>query len=189
MAKYEEFCEVWEMLRKVYPDPARDGDVEKVAGMLHAYYQFLKDLDDGTLKAAAARHVAISNFFPKVAELRKLAIDKITVNHPSAEEAWAHARLAMKKFGYRRKPVFADSAIGKAVNAMGWQSLCSSDNEVADRAHFFRIYDSIVDRENERARELPEVRAFLDRRRPSSGDLRPLGGFLPKSITGGPADV
>lgn len=189
MAKFEAFCEIWEVLCKAYPDPTKGGDTEQRAGMLNVYYQFLQDLSDEALKAAVTRHISSSVYFPKVAELRKLATDQITVHHPSAEEAWAHARLAMKKFGYRRKVVFADSAIGKAVEAMGWESLCSSVNEVADRAHFFRIYDSIVARENERAQELPEVRAFLDSKRQEVGGLRPVGGFLPKHISGGPTDV
>ena len=46
-------------------------------------------------------------------------------------------------------PKFKDPLIQKAVDIMGWKELCLSENQVADRAHFMKIYDKLVERKCE----------------------------------------
>ncbi len=190
MAAFEAFCKTWKTLTTLFPDPERDGSRERVALMMNAYYQGLMDLDDEAIRVAAMRHATSSVFFPKLAELRRLATDGVSVNIPSAEEAWLETRKAMRKHGIYKRPTFESEVIAKAVETIGWDNLCNSENEVADRAHFFRIYEHLADRCRESARALPEVRAYLESKRAGALDAprsigKILSGFSRPAATGG----
>jgi hypothetical protein len=39
--------------------------------------------------------------------------------------------------------------VAKIVENMGWQNLCMSENEMADRAHFTKAYDTMQKREKQ----------------------------------------
>jgi len=43
---------------------------------------------------------------------------------------------------------------------LGWRELCSSENQVADRAHFMKIYEAELAREIANAALLPAARAL-----------------------------
>jgi len=81
---------------------------------------------------------------------------------PCAGEAWADVLYAIRTFGRNRRPSFTHSIVGAAVDALGgWAMLCASDNPVADRAHFLRIYEPLADRYRKRALYPPSVREAL----------------------------
>lgn len=62
----------------------------------------------------------------------------------------------------------------RCVEALGgYDYLCRSEEPMADRAHFIRIYDQIVERERQTARMLPEVREL--RARLAAGQAQYLG--------------
>ena len=73
-------------------------------------------------------------------------------------EAWGEVIQAIQRFGFYRSPVFDDPLIARAVDALGWKYLCSSENVVADRAHFAKVYEQFVEREKQDARLLPQAR-------------------------------
>jgi hypothetical protein len=66
-------------------------------------------------------------------------------------EAWGLVKAAVRHYGAYRKPTFPDENITRAVDILGWQDFCLSgiDEESAWRAHFMRIYESLVKREEE----------------------------------------
>ena len=57
-------------------------------------------------------------------------------------------------------PEYSHPLIERAVDVMGYRNLCESDNAVADRAHFFRVYEGLLGRAEEEIRMLPSVREF-----------------------------
>lgn len=79
---------------------------------------------------------------------------------PDVDEAWAEVSRAIRRVGSYGNPEFTHVAISAAVDALGWKTLCMSENPVADRAHFLRIYDVTV-RRAERERTMTPAMAAL----------------------------
>jgi hypothetical protein len=122
------------------------------------YTLMLKDISLDVLTSAIQQAMAESEFLPTIARIREKAIALTQPGHVSSLEAWGVVKQAMGRYGYYRYPTFDDPLITKAVECIGWQTLCSSENEPADRAHFSKVYESLVKREIDDARMLPEVR-------------------------------
>jgi hypothetical protein len=161
MATTDTIADVLGVLMAAYP--AWGENNPKIDGTLEVYRRALMDIDAGLLRAAAMQHIASSKWFPSVAELREAALSIMTHGDESAEEAWGEIKKAIRAFGSYREPVFNNAKIAQAVKIMGWLNLCMSENEVADRAHFFKVYQSLQNRERFDTIALPEVRQIIER--------------------------
>ena len=158
----QHILEIWNLLTLQYPEYGRGMSIEDSALALKLYARLLADIEPSLLQAAALQHIATNKWFPKISELRETALSLLTHNELSPEEAWGEVKQAMRRFGYYRWPEFAQPLIAQAVHIIGWRELCASENEVADRAHFFRIYGELVTRRNSKAMLLPEVRSAME---------------------------
>lgn len=127
------------------------------------YVSMLRDVPLEYLTPAIQQSMAESEFIPSIARIREKALAIIRPQHPSSLEAWGVVKQAMREVGFYRSPVFDDPLIAKAVECMEWQTLCSSENEPADRAHFSKVFESLVRREEDDARMVPEVRQIQER--------------------------
>jgi hypothetical protein len=127
-----------------------------------AYVFMLQDLPLDVLTAAVQQVMAESDFLPSIAKLRQRAHELGKLDKLSALEAWGKVKEQIASRGFYRGPKFDDPVIAKAVECIGWRTLCSSDNEPADRAHFARVYDNLVRREEQDALLLPAVRQFKE---------------------------
>ena len=133
------FAQIAQVLRSVYFKAAISDDTWL------AYFMALADIPDESLIQAVSEHIAHSDEFPTIAGLRRLAL---AGNHPAPGDAWGEAARQMQEVGRYRTPAFSHPLITQAVDQIGgWQALCESDNLVADRAHFLRIYEELVRRE------------------------------------------
>ena len=145
-------------------------------GMAETYAVLLGDLPDEILMAATIHHIASSKWFPSIAELRTAATDiqSRAMGVRSAEEGWINVQKAVRQFGYYGETVDPEDGGGwrvpsmlsdlekSAVDALGgWRMLCQSDNAVADRAHFLKIYGNLLTRETDTARMLPQVQQMI----------------------------
>lgn len=167
MATLEEVVRIVGVLKLAYPNfGARLSEDEWVA-LPRVWHRLLRDVPFDLLDAAAMHYVASSGsaFPPSIAELREAAYKLVSMDKLSAEEAWGEVQKAIRRFGSYRMPKFNSSIIGCAVEIIGWRALCASENEVADRAHFFRVYESLARRERNVAMMLPEVRETVLRLR------------------------
>lgn len=109
-------------------------------------------------------------FFPKPGEIRKYVAMVSESRKPNSAEAWEEVMIAIKRDGFYRHPKFDDSILQRAVELMDWQALCSSENTVADRAHFIKLYDGLVAGDKQEKWLLPAARnlraEITDGRRP-----------------------
>ena len=82
---------------------------------------------------------------------------------PSEDEAWAEVSKSFGPYGYYRgAPDWSCELIGYAIDAVGgYIALCTSDNSVADRAHFKQAYRNLAKRHRSAQRALPEVRQAI----------------------------
>jgi len=65
----------------------------------------------------------------------------------SAEEAWGELQAAVRSHGSYRAPRFHDPVLQRSVEAMGWSELCGNPNVEATRAHFFRLFERLLEHE------------------------------------------
>ena len=121
------------ILKAAYPrQPVEDATASVYATML-------EDLDPRAAVEAVQRHIATCTYFPSIAEIRKGAAEK-SCGAPTAAEAWDEVLRAVSRYGRNRAPKWSHVAVENAVNGVGWQAICDSSDQMADRAHFFKLY-------------------------------------------------
>jgi hypothetical protein len=102
---------------------------------------------EAALAEEACKRALISDreFAPSIGwlwrEAAKVELQRAGREVISAEEAWQQVNDAIHRLGwYQSPPAFANAAIARTVNAMGWREICCNDNIEATRAHFFRLF-------------------------------------------------
>ena len=161
MADKDSVMRVIRLLMENWP---REEMSEARAGL---YCRLLTDIPSDILEAACLQCIATSKFFPTVAELRDaaLAMTPEMDGLPTAGEAWGEVLREIWRTGtdqWHGPPVFSHALIERTMKAMGWRNICLSEDGMADRAHFMRIYDALRQRHSAQARTLPEVRVLTD---------------------------
>ena len=172
----QEFGKIMVYLASLYPR------FELTEATIEAYHDILHDIDTELLKAAARHLGATGTFFPAAAEIRKAAfeIQANAIGVPSAAEAWGEVMREIRRIGSYGSPEFSSELITKAVHGLGgWRMLCLSENNVADRAHFLKIYDAYLQRYQQDAAMLPEIRELVERLSAEMDKPRLTDGELP----------
>jgi hypothetical protein len=147
MITKQTFAQVAQVLRAVYFKSAVSDDTWL------AYFMALADIPDESLIQAVSEHIANEDDFPTIAGLRRLAL---AGQYPSPGDAWGEVMRQMQAVGRYRTPAFSHALILQAVEHLGgWHALCVSDNLVADRAHFLRLYEELVRRDMARKVSFP----------------------------------
>ena len=161
-----------------------DQDVMRILGVLVAafpnnkvaketmdvYKLTLADIPLDVLEAATLQIITTAKFFPAVSEIRDaahsimLGLNKI----PSAFEAWQEAVEHCRQGNYDG---YSHPLIERAVKVIGipyWQSMETTD-EMATRAQFIRVYDSLFNRAVDDTKMLPRVKEFSNNYQLQSG--------------------
>lgn len=160
----EECASVMALLRGLWPrQPIQR---ETVA----AYSLMLADLDFEAVKRATLRLATSSRHFPTVAEIRDELVSEDLADMPEPELAWGVVKRAIGLVGYSREPEFDDEAIGEAVEAIGWRTICLDENEMSTRARFIDAYRAVYRRERRQAAQGPH--ALPGGRKELSGRVR-----------------
>jgi len=141
------------------------------AETIRVYQITLQDIPGDVLEKAILHLTTTNKFFPTVAEIRDAAYLLMVVTNkiPSAYEAWGEVQEEIARCGeYFRYsistnvPEYSHPLVERAVEIMGYKQLCYSDNLVADRAHFFKVYESLYQRAVDDLKMLPEVKNFQE---------------------------
>lgn len=132
---------------RFYSDIGDKGDM--VNETVEMWHLMLSDTEFDIAQVALYKLIATCKFPPSIAEMRECIA---AVNHPEIPdpgEAWMEVTSAIRYHGYMRQ----DEALAslsryarQAVARIGWRALCHGENEMADRAHFFKVYESIIHR-------------------------------------------
>jgi hypothetical protein len=126
-----------------YPSQASRIGEKSIAAMRAMWADLLDDLEFGVVKAALQVHCRSNKWLPSPAELRDLVAGGGAAVR-SGMDAWGDVLRAVCCYGIHRVPEFGDPLVADAVKAVGWDAICNSENQVADRAHFARVYDSMA---------------------------------------------
>lgn len=132
---------------------------------------------------ALAKQMSESEFFPTPAGiLKQVEIIEGAYSSPaipSAETAWQEVLYVVAKIGQYRTPMFTHPLVARAAFALygGWNELCrnlTSQSMIADRAHFFRLYESYSRREREQEglkRLPPKIKQMIEQQHQRANPL------------------
>lgn len=161
MATLEEVARVIGILKLTYPNFGSRLTEDEWSIMPEVWHRLLHDLPDELIEAAVMHYATSSGsaFPPSVAEIREYAYRLANPRELSAEEAW---RCATK---YASDGTDGDPLIHEAVRIMGAGHIRMrlDANEATERAHFFRIYETLRKRRQNSIMMLPEIRQLTQR--------------------------
>lgn len=129
---------------------------------IKVYVTMLKDIPLDLLTVSVQQCMAESEFLPTVAKVREKALKLSAPVAPEPLEAWGVVQKEIQRVGSYRSPKFDDPIIDKAVDCIGWQTLCLSENPVADRAHFSKVYEGLLRQADSDRRLLPAARELRE---------------------------
>lgn len=127
------------------------------------YERLLLDLDGDVGMQAALRTIATGEFPPTIAALRAAAVDIQHGPRRRGGEAWEDVLAEVRRVGAYDPPRFEDPLTARCVAAIGWDTICRSDNSAADRARFCDLYDELQERAGRDLRAghaLPPARGY-----------------------------
>ena len=163
MATLEEIARIIGILKMAYPNFGSRLTENEWAALPRIWHRLLVDLPSELIEAATMNFITSSGsaFPPSIAELRDSAYRLVNYHELSPEEAWGQAT---QKIGGISEP---DPIVRQTIKIMGtaYFRFRLEENESVDRAHFFRIYDTLRKRRREAAMMLPEVRSVVERLR------------------------
>lgn len=127
----------------------------------------LLDLD-ARLVATAIQTLATRGreFPPPPGLLRRQALELVS-DLPNAEQAWGEVCEQIHRVGvYRgwsgsRELEWSHPLVGRLADSLGWEELCMSENQMADRAHFLKLWAAAVENEHAVENMPPAGKALL----------------------------
>ena len=130
------------------------------------WYSMLGHLNFKVAENAVQQLAATSKYPPQISDILQKAaeMDGDVIDDPGV--AWQLVMKAVRNYGSYRPKEAKESLppiVRDAVEQIGYMELCTSDNITADRAHFFRVYETLRER-TMNARKMPPAVAPSERR-------------------------
>lgn len=123
------------------------------------YAKRLSAMPTESVCAAIDRLMDTARFFPTIGEIKEAAVAG-PFGLDLADEAWAEVVREAKRVGFNRPPVFRNGRfeappapefssplIAQAVNAIGWESICTSDKPEIVAAQFRKAFNALLERQ------------------------------------------
>ena len=115
----------------IWNEALKDLSVEELQNGIKTFCLAHKEIYPGTNVIAIIRSYALGQ------HLQSNALDQ-----------WGQIVKAIRKCGFNQVPKFLNPITQKVVSCMGWSNLYKSENSVADRAHFIKLFENEVEKEN-----------------------------------------
>lgn len=118
------------------------------------WFAQLRDLPYDVASCALNKWVATNVWSPTIADLRRLAVEVSKGETPEWSEGWARVLDAARYFGrYQKAEALAslDEISRRAVERLGWEEICISEDLTALRANFRMIYEKTAESKNKEA--------------------------------------
>ena len=152
---------------------------------LQAWESLLLDLEAVHVAAAIQALAADGREWPPPpGAVRRRCLDLVS-GLPSGDEAWGEIVEQIRKVGILRGQTITSNGrswtaqlewshplIGEVADHLGWAELCASENQVADRAHFLRMWSDACQKRRTLEQLPPAAREALAARGIALPDLR-----------------
>ena len=119
--------------------------------MVLGYIERLASIPVDELEVVVNQCIDTSEFLPTVAKLKETHRQLFSAVSPDmAAEGWLSVQRAMRDPATYSpdpegpSPKFRDPLVQRAVAALGWHNLRMSENPVADRAQFLKLYEAFA---------------------------------------------
>ena len=145
----EELVKVFSIFSVVYSKFIQPGKEEI---MLEVWHSMLRQYPYELVRYAAETHIKSSQFPPTIHDIIKHIEDYENIGKVDGMTAWGQVTKAIRQYGYYRQTEAMQSLpadVSAVVSSMGWQTLCMSENDMADRAHFIKAYDAMQRRDKQ----------------------------------------
>lgn len=159
------------VLLAAFPSPQNTTKTSEI------YERMLADLDYAVANAAVERLLATRERMPSIAEIRKACLDLTMGETRAGGEAWGDVLKCISRYGVYRSPnrdfQFQDPVAARCVAALGWEALCNSENQTADRARFIELYDklAVTARRDENTNQLPAAQRLRALKEANEADV------------------
>lgn len=129
------------------------------------WFRQLQDVPYPVAEAVLAKWVATNKWSPAISDIRD-GVAEIQNGGPAPDwgEAWDQAMNAIRRFGSYEEAAAMESLpplARETVKRLGYKSLCWSENQVADRANFRQVYETLAKRKTETDKIPLPVRSAL----------------------------
>ena len=131
---YNIFMRGMALLVKSFPEKDTDMDV---------MWEFLQDLESDDFMSAVSKIVMTNQEINRATNLIALIRDFAMPEDSSAGEAWSKVLGGISSVGSYGYPKFDDELIDRCVSCIGWRNMCMSENIAIERAHFFKVYETL----------------------------------------------
>lgn len=104
-------------------------------------------------------HLGRSEWPPKLSNILNIIKEAKKLNILTPGDAYGEVLILISRFGYYREKqalLAATPATQRAIKRIGWREICTSDNLEALRAHFYKVYEQVALR-NEQKQDLKRV--------------------------------
>lgn len=144
----DEFSRCIALIRRYWPHAGASWDADTI----ETWESLLLDLDTNPVAAAVQALAADGRDWPPPPGLVRRRACELIWPLPDADEAWGQVREQIRRVGSSRgvvhwpsgetvEPVWSHPLVGEVADRFGWSALCQSTNEMADRAHFLRMWE------------------------------------------------
>ena len=117
---------------------------------MELWFRELCDIPFDVAEMALRKWVATNKWSPSIADIREMTSGIVNGDPMTWGESWEKALNAVRRFGSYNKMAALDSLdplTRKCVENIGYIELCMSENIMADRAHYQRIFEVYSKRE------------------------------------------
>lgn len=160
----EEVIVIMGTLQVAYPRFYANISKQQVEMAVNLWTTMLADVTAEQATLAVNKVIATSEWPPTIADIRKAVYETQQGKIKEAGEAWGEVTKAIRAYGYMREQEALESMSEEtrtAVVYMGWKTICNSEDLMADRAHFLKIYDTVKQREMEKNQVPVAIRAKI----------------------------
>ncbi len=145
-----------------------------VPGMCAVWARLLADVPYELADRALSARLETSPFLPSVADLRATVSLLRSGGRRTGLDGWGSVLRAIGAEGVYRSPgvefQFRDPIVARVVAAMGWENLCNSENQAADRARFIEAYE-VIGRQYAAEDQSPTLQGAAADRAIAAGDV------------------
>lgn len=156
----EEFKKIVSAIKSVYP---KFGIVDKE--QFDFWFSMLNDIDYGHMQLTVQKYVSEEKWPPTIADLRKSYTESTQTKILDVNEAWGEVQKAIRSYGSYQEVKAIESmseTTASVVKNMNYKELCLSENQMADRSHFMKMYNTYSERTQKQAQLPPAVAQQLE---------------------------
>jgi len=159
--------------------PLLEGEINAVDVLL----DLLGDLDVEMLQAAvkACCTEPGRTFAPSAGEIRGAAanLHARAAGLPTAGEAWGAVMDSFRHTSFDKPGLLDHPLLKEAIRCMGGLEVIGmSENNMADRAHFLKIFEQLRERAMRETLELPAITEYIESRRLIDGHVKRLAARM-----------